>query len=183
MEALINFQTMVADLTGMEIANASLLDEATAAAEAMTLAKRSRQVEVQHLPGGRRHATRRPSRCCRPAPSRWASKVNVVRGTDAVHAAIAEGDYFGVLLQYPATSGWVADWTRRSPRPSTRTARLVVVATDLLALTLLEVAGRDGRRHRGRQQPALRRAVRLRRPARRVHGLPRRLQALACRAA
>ena len=65
MEALINFQTMVADLTGMEIANASLLDEATAAAEAMTLAKRSAQVEVERVLRLEATCIRRRSKCVR----------------------------------------------------------------------------------------------------------------------
>jgi len=142
MEALINFQTMVADLTGMEIANASLLDEATAAAEAMTLAKRSAKSKSDtFLVIGDTHPQTIEVLQTRAAP--LGLKVNVVRGTDAVHAAIAAGDYFGVLAQYPASSGWIADWEKDAEAIHAHNA-LFVVATDLLALTLLKSPGEMG---------------------------------------
>lgn len=142
MEALINFQTMVADLTGMEIANASLLDEGTAAAEAMTLARRMAKAKSDvFLVVGDTHPQTIEVLRTRAAP--LGLKVEVVRGTDAVHAAIAEGDYFGVLVQYPASSGWLADWTRDAEAIHAHGA-LLVVATDLLALTLLKAPGEMG---------------------------------------
>lgn len=142
MEALINFQTMVADLTGMEIANASLLDEATAAAEAMTLSKRSAKSKSDtFLVIGDTHPQTIEVLQTRAAP--LGLKVNVVRGTDAVHAAIAAGDYFGVLAQYPASSGWIADWEKDAEAIHAHNA-LFVVATDLLALTLLKSPGEMG---------------------------------------
>ncbi|MFN7137587.1 MAG: glycine dehydrogenase (aminomethyl-transferring), partial [Thermomonas sp.] len=142
MEALINFQTMVADLTGMDIANASLLDEASAAAEAMTLAKRSAKSKSDtFLVVGDTHPQTIEVLQTRAEP--LGLKVNVVRGTDAVHAAIAEGDYFGVLAQYPASSGWVADWEKDAEAIHAHGA-LFVVATDLLALTLLKSPGEMG---------------------------------------
>ncbi|WP_028838482.1 MULTISPECIES: aminomethyl-transferring glycine dehydrogenase [Thermomonas] len=142
MEALINFQTMVADLTGMDIANASLLDEASAAAEAMTLAKRSAKSKSDtFLVVGDTHPQTIEVLQTRAEP--LGLKVNVVRGTDAVHAAIAAGDYFGVLAQYPASSGWVADWEKDAEAIHAHNA-LFVVATDLLALTLLKSPGEMG---------------------------------------
>jgi glycine dehydrogenase len=74
LEALLNFQTLISDLTGLPIANASLLDEATAAAEAMTFCKRLSKNKGSHLLRLRSTATRRPSTCCAPVPSRWASR-------------------------------------------------------------------------------------------------------------
>ncbi|MDE2381109.1 MAG: aminomethyl-transferring glycine dehydrogenase [Xanthomonadaceae bacterium] len=142
MEALINFQTMIADLTGMDIASASLLDEASAAAEAMTLAKRSAKSKSDtFLVVGDTHPQTIEVLQTRADP--LGLKVNVVRGTDAVHAAIAEGDYFGVLVQYPASSGWVADWEKDAEAIHAHNA-LFVVATDLLALTLLKSPGEMG---------------------------------------
>ncbi|TLX21849.1 aminomethyl-transferring glycine dehydrogenase [Thermomonas fusca] len=142
MEALINFQTMVADLTGMDIANASLLDEASAAAEAMTLAKRSAKSKSDtFLVVGDTHPQTIEVLQTRAEP--LGLKVNVVRGTDAVHEAIAAGDYFGVLAQYPASSGWVADWEKDAEAIHAHNA-LFVVATDLLALTLLKSPGEMG---------------------------------------
>ena len=142
MEALINFQTMCADLTGMEIANASLLDEATAAAEAMTLAKRSAKSKSNiFLVAGDMHPQIIELLQTRAEPMGLA--VEVARSTDAFHAALARGDYFGVLAQYPASSGWIADWSRDAEVIHSHQA-LFVMATDLLALTLLKPPGEMG---------------------------------------
>ncbi|WP_449447654.1 aminomethyl-transferring glycine dehydrogenase [Thermomonas brevis] len=142
MEALINFQTMVADLTGMDIANASLLDEATAAAEAMTLAKRSAKSKSNtFLVAGDTHPQTLEVLRTRAEPLGLA--VDIVRSTDAFHEKLAAGDYFGVLVQYPASSGWVAEWDRDAEVIHGHGA-LFVVATDLLALTLLKSPGEMG---------------------------------------
>src|SRR5690348_193009 len=142
MEALINFQTMVADLTGMDIANASLLDEATAAAEAMTLAKRSAKSKSNtFLVSGDTHPQTLEVLQTRAEP--LGLNVEIVRSADAFHAALAKGDYFGVLVSYPASSGWVAEWDKDADVIHAHDA-LFVVATDLLALTLLKSPGEMG---------------------------------------
>lgn len=142
MEALINFQTMVADLTGMEIANASLLDEGTAAAEAMTLAKRSAKSKSStFLVAGDTHPQTLEVLATRAEP--LGITVDVVRSTDAFHQKLAAGDYFGVLVQYPASSGWVEEWSKDAESIHAHNA-LFIVATDLLALTLLKPPGEMG---------------------------------------
>ena len=142
MEALINFQQMCADLTGMEIANASLLDEATAAAEAMTLAKRSAKSKSDtFLVAGDTHPQTLALLETRAEP--LGLKVEIVRSTDAFHEKLHAGDYFGVLAQYPASSGWIAEWDRDAAVIHSHNA-LFVVATDLLALTLLKPPGEMG---------------------------------------
>ena len=142
MEALINFQTMVSDLTGMDIANASLLDEATAAAEAMTLAKRSAKSRSNtFLVAGDTHPQTLEVLQTRAEP--LGLMVEIARSTDDFHAALQKGDYFGVLVQYPASSGWVADWSKDAEAIHSHNA-LFVFATDLLALTLLTSPGEMG---------------------------------------
>ncbi|RMH93071.1 glycine dehydrogenase (aminomethyl-transferring) [Lysobacter pythonis] len=142
MEALINFQTLCADLTGMEIANASLLDEGTAAAEAMTLAKRSAKSKSNtFLVSGDTHPQTLDVLATRARP--LGITIEVAGSTDAFHAALAQGDYFGVLVSYPASSGWIADWSKDAEVIHAHNA-LFVVATDLLALTLLKPPGEMG---------------------------------------
>ncbi|HEU5160261.1 MAG TPA: aminomethyl-transferring glycine dehydrogenase [Streptosporangiaceae bacterium] len=137
LEALLNFQTVVGDLTGLAVAGASMLDEGTAAAEAMALAHRVTKgagaflVDADVLP----------------------QTIAVVRtravpmGLDVVVAdlrdGLPDGDFFGVLLQYPGTSGAVADLAPLAAAAHERGAQ-VVVAADLLALTLLEPPGEFG---------------------------------------
>ncbi len=142
MEALINFQQMVSDLTGMDIANASLLDEATAAAEAMTLAKRSAKSRSNtFLVSGDTHPQTLEVLRTRAEPLGLA--IETANSTEQWHAALAKGDYFGVLAQYPASSGWLADWEKDAEAIHANQA-LFVVATDLLALTLLKPPGEMG---------------------------------------
>ncbi|HEY5780922.1 MAG TPA: aminomethyl-transferring glycine dehydrogenase [Lysobacter sp.] len=137
MEALINFQTMCADLTGMEIANASLLDEGTAAAEAMTLAKRSAKSKsnVFFVSSGVHPQTVEVLRT-RAEPL----DIELVIGDDAEAHSI---DSFGVLLQYPNTFGQVHDYQSLADAVHAR-GGLVAVATDLLALTLIAAPGEWG---------------------------------------
>lgn len=137
LEALLNYQQMVMDLTGMEIANASLLDEATAAGEAMTLCKR---------------AGKSKSQVFFVADDVHPQTIEVVKtraafiGFDVVVGdvdSLPEQDVFGALLQYPSTTGNVRDLTDViSAAQANKT--LVTVATDLLASTLLKPAGEMG---------------------------------------
>ena len=142
MEALINFQTMVADLTGMDIANASLLDEASACAEAMTLAKRSAKSKSDtFLVSGDTHPQTLEVLKTRAEP--LGLHVEIACSTETFHEKLAAGDYFGVLVSYPASSGWVAEWNKDADTVHGHGA-LFVVATDLLALTLLKSPGEMG---------------------------------------
>ena len=137
LEALINFQTMVCDLTGMAIANASMLDEATAAAEAMTLAHRVRKST---------------SGTIFVADDVFPQTLDVVRTraaplglsvTVGPAAAAAEADCFAVLLQYPGSNGDVRDYRVLVDAIHARGV-LALIATDLLALTLLAPPGEWG---------------------------------------
>ncbi|TDB28130.1 glycine dehydrogenase (aminomethyl-transferring) [Stenotrophomonas sp. ATCM1_4] len=137
MEALINFQTLVADLTGMEIANASLLDEATAAAEAMTLAKRSAKSRSKVFFV---HDAVHPQtlELLRTRAEPMGIELQVGTPAEAMTA-----DVFGVLLQYPDTTGHIGDHKALVEAIHARQG-LVAVATDLLALTLIAAPGEWG---------------------------------------
>jgi glycine dehydrogenase len=139
MEALINFQTMVCDLTGMPIANASMLDEATAAAEAMTLAKRSvKSKSSVFLVAGDCHPQTIEVIQTRAKPLGITVKLSTAATT--LPMLMAEGDYFGVLAQYPATTGSIHDLRPLAGQAHVDGAALCVAA-DLLALTLLTPPG------------------------------------------
>jgi glycine dehydrogenase len=141
MEALVNFQTMVCDLTGMPIANASMLDEATAAAEAMTLARRSvKSRSDRFLVGGDCHP--QTIEVIRTRAEPLGIQVVVANSFEEWEAAM-EGELFGALIQYPASSGWVMDWSGEVRRIHDKQAACVF-ATDLLALTLLVPPGEWG---------------------------------------
>src|SRR5688572_30840121 len=108
MEALVNFQTMVCDLTGMAIANASMLDEATAAAEAMTLARRSvKSKSSVFLVSGDCHPQTIEVLQTRAAPLGIEIKVSTL--TEMLPQLMAAGEFFGALAQYPGTTGAVHD--------------------------------------------------------------------------
>ncbi|MEZ5095432.1 MAG: aminomethyl-transferring glycine dehydrogenase [Nocardioides sp.] len=139
LEALLNFQTMVGDLTGLPTANASLLDEGTAAAEAMTLVRRANRkadgpfvVDADALP-----------QTIAVVQTRAAAMQIEVVVADLTQGGLPTGGLSGVLVQYPGASGRVWD-----PRPVIEAAHergaLAVVAADLLALTLLESPGTLG---------------------------------------
>ncbi len=138
LEALINFQTVVADLAGLPTANASLLDEGTAAAEAMTLVRRGNRkasgpfvVDADSLP--------QTIDVVRTRAEAMGIEVAVADLTDG----LPDGELSGLLIAYPGASGRIVD-----PRPLIEAAHerdaLVVVASDLLALTLVEAPGTLG---------------------------------------
>lgn len=138
LEALLNFQTVVIDLTGLPIANASLLDEATAAAEAMNMSHAVRKS------GGRVYFV---SDLCHPQTIDVVLTRARARGWDVV-----VGDYnsfefspevFGVLLQYPATDGAILDYSNIVEKAHAADA-IVTVAADLMSLTLLVPPGEWG---------------------------------------
>mgnify|MGYP000137194990 CR=1 FL=1 len=135
MEALVNFQTMVCDLTGMPIANASMLDEATAAAEAMTLARRTvKSSSNVFLVDRDCHPQTIEVVCTRAKPLGIEVRVGDVAALLPVQAC------FAALVQYPGSTGAVRAWARQAEQLHAQQAALCVAA-DLLALTLLTPPG------------------------------------------
>ncbi len=139
MEALINFQTMVCDLTAMPIANASMLDEATAAAEAMTLAKRSvKSKSNTFLVAGDCHPQTIEVVQTRAKP--LGIEVSIAMSAEEWDKKIKGGDYFAVLAQYPSTDGSIHNYTDDVPQVHANQAAFIAAA-DLLALALLAPPG------------------------------------------
>ena len=140
LEALINFQTMVGDLTGFEIANASLLDEATAAAESMTLTHRVGKSKSQRF---------FIDQNCFPQTISVVTArakpigIEVMVGDPKQLTDLKEETYFGALLQYPGNDGAVIDFSQEIVSMHAQNG-LVIMATDLLALTLLKSPGEMG---------------------------------------
>jgi glycine dehydrogenase len=129
LEALLNFQTMVADLTGFGLANASLLDEATAAAEAMTMARRlSKQASHRFLV----HADTHPQTIAVLRTRAEPVGIDLV----VVDDVVAAGECFGALFSYPTSSGAVRDWRDEIAHVKAQ-GGVAVVATDLLACVAL----------------------------------------------
>ncbi len=144
MEALVNFQTMVTDLTGMDIANASMLDEATAAAEAMTLARRSVKAQSNRfIVAGDAHPQTIEVIQTRAAP--LGIEVVLANSREEWDAAV-DGDYFALLVQYPATSGRIddVDSLRAAAEKAHARQAAVIACADLLALTLIVPPGEWG---------------------------------------
>ncbi len=139
LEALLNFQTMVTDLTGLDIANASLLDEGTAAAEAMTMCMRAQK----HADASTFFVSER----CHPQTIAIVQTRAAPFGVDVVVGRHEDYDFdrptFGALIQYPDTEGNIEDYSAFVTRAHAGGA-LVVTATDLLALTLLQSPGEFG---------------------------------------
>src|ERR1700731_2590475 len=138
LEALFNFQTMICDLTGLDVANASLLDEATAAAEAMALAERAAQVKTKSFfVDTEVHPQTLAVLRTRAEPLGW----NLIVGDPLVD--LDRTEVFGGLLQYPGTSGAVRD-LRPAIAALHAKGALAIVAADLLGLTLLASPGELG---------------------------------------
>ena len=139
LEALFTFQTMVSDLTGLPICNASMLDEPTAAAEAMTLARRSTKLgdEAKFVIDSRVHPQTQAVVMTRAKPLKITCEVlDLSSGVDLSHC-------FGVLLQYPDTFGSLNDFSEVIAKAHSGGA-LVIMASDLLALTLIKSPGEWG---------------------------------------
>ena len=142
LEALFAFQTMVCELTGLDISNASMLDESTAAAEAMTLARRASKApdEAVFLIEEHLHAQTKAVIATRAKPL----GITVVE-VDSGHIAREgyDGEFFAAIVQYPDTTGEIIDYSAFAQYVHSRGA-LVIAATDLLALTLITPPGEWG---------------------------------------
>jgi glycine dehydrogenase len=140
LEALFAFQTAVCDLTGLPIANASMLDEGTAAAEAMTLARRSFKGsdDAVFLIDNHVHPQTRAVIATRAKPLNI-----VIEDFDASLGITTTSPYFAVLVQYPDTTGAIRDYSKICEIAHKNDA-YVIAATDLLALTLLKPPGEWG---------------------------------------
>ncbi|EIK52202.1 glycine dehydrogenase [Stutzerimonas stutzeri TS44] len=139
LEALLNFQTLISDLTGMEIANASLLDEATAAAEAMTFCQRLSKNKAAKAFFASQHCHPQTLDVLRTRAEPLGIKVVVGDERELDDVSV----YFGALLQYPASNGDIFDYRALVERFHEAKA-LVAVAADLLALCLLTPPGEFG---------------------------------------
>ncbi len=142
LEALFAFQTMICELTGLDISNASMLDESTAAAEAMTLARRSSKSsdDAVFLMDTNIHPQTKAVIATRAKPL----GIKVIE-VDASEIALSgfSSDYFAIIVQYPETTGEIKDYGFLSERAH-QDGALMIAATDLLSLTLLKPPGEWG---------------------------------------
>jgi glycine dehydrogenase len=137
LEALLNYQTMVADLTGLPIANASLLDEATAAAEAMTMAERTAKSKARGF---------FVDQGCHPQTIAVIRTRALPLGIEVIvdaPEALDTAKVFGAIFQYPGTFGHIRDFTAEIEALHAAKS-ITIVATDLLALTMLKEPGAMG---------------------------------------
>ena len=148
LEALLNFQTMVADLTGLQTSGSSLLDEGTAAAEAMTVMRRSSKVakDAVLLVDANIFPQTRAVIDTRAVPlgiDVVVADLTGVASAEALREAAGGRDVFGILVQYPGADGIISDW-RALTDAAHEVGALVTAAADLLALTLLTAPGEWG---------------------------------------
>ena len=139
LEALLNFQTMVADLTGLEVANSSMLDEGTAAAEAMTLMHRAARGDR----AGRLLVDADIYRQTAAVLATRAEPLGIEIVTADLRQGLPDGDFFGVIAQLPGAGGAVVDWAPLVNQAHERGA-MVAIGADLLALTLITPPGEIG---------------------------------------
>jgi glycine dehydrogenase len=143
LESLLNFQTMVADLTGLPLANASLLDEGTAAAEAMTMFFNLKNKDHEHVTVPKFFIDQHVFRQTKEVLITRAKPIGIELVFGDYRNATIDGSYFGALVQYPGSIGSIPDY-----RPFISQVRnagaYTVMATDLLALTLLTPPGELG---------------------------------------
>ena len=138
LEAVLNFQTMIADLTGLDIANASMLDEGTAAAEAMTLMHRAVRGSVHRLAVDVDVFTQTAA-----VLATRAEPLGIEIVTADLRDGLPDGEFFGVIAQLPGASGRLTDWSALIEQAHDRGA-LVALGADLLALTLIAPPGDIG---------------------------------------
>jgi len=142
LEAIFAFQTVICDMTALSLSNASMLDEATAAAEAMTLARRSSQTSDEAVFLIEEHLHPQTKAVVQTRAKPLGIKVIEV---DAGHVARDgfDQEFFGLLLQYPDTTGEICDYAKVTEYAHSKGA-LVIAASDLLALTLIKAPGEWG---------------------------------------
>jgi glycine dehydrogenase len=138
LEALLNYQTIVADLTGLEVANASMLDEGTAAAEAMTLMHRAARGAANRLAVDADVFAQTAA-----VLTTRAKPLGIEIVTTDLRDGLPDGEFFGVITQLPGASGRITDWSALVAQVHDRGA-LVAVGADLLALTLITPPGEIG---------------------------------------
>jgi glycine dehydrogenase len=138
LEALLNFQTMIAELTGLDLAGASMLDEGTAAAEAMTLMHRASRGSVNRLAVDADLFTQTAA-----VLATRAEPLGIEIVTADLRNGLPEGEFFGVIAQVPGASGRITDWSKLVEQAHERGA-LVAIGADLLALTLIAPPGEIG---------------------------------------
>jgi len=138
LEALLNFQTMVADLTGLEVANASMLDEGTAAAEAMTLMRRAARAKTNRLAVDADVFAQTAA-----IVATRAKPLGIEIVTADLREGLPDGEFFGVITQLPGASGRVTDWAALVRQAHDRGA-LIAIGADLLAMALITPPGEIG---------------------------------------
>jgi len=143
LESLLNFQTMVSDLTGLPIANASLLDEGTAAAEAMAMLFNHKNKDTDHITAPKFFVDNNIFQQTKDILITRAKPVNIELVFGDYITLKPDESYFGIIIQYPNSNGLISDYKKCIDAAHHVNAK-VVMATDLLALTLLTTPGELG---------------------------------------